>query len=196
MDDTTDGAENAAMILRTVTNGTLEPKIEISSSEINVSNAQVIINDKIKVNGAVYDDFTVVRSGSGNYAANIASNIDDDLANGDRSSFIGFEIQTNTDWAYPALIGSEYNEPGTSNGNKILLQVYDDGVTTFTRNTILEAAEERVVSYRPFKLAGYASTALPTGAQGGDMIAISDEDYKPAYYDGTDWLYVHDNSAV
>lgn len=196
MDDTTDGAENAAMILRTVTNGTLEPKIEISASEINVSNAQVIINDKIKVNGAVYDDFTVVRSGSGNYAANIASDIDDDLADGDRSSFIGFEIQTNTDWAYPGLIGSEYNASGTSNGNKILLQVYDDGVTTFTRNTILEAAEERVVSYRPFKLAGYASTALPTGAQGGDMIAISDEDYKPAYFDGTDWLYVHDNSAV
>jgi len=196
MDDTTDGAENAAMLLRTVTNGTVETKIEIGASEINVNNAQVIINDKIKVNGAIYDDFTVVRAGSGNYAANIASNINANLANGDRSSFIGFEIQTNTDWAYPGLIGSEYNEPGTNNGNKILLQVYDDGVSSFTRNTVFEAAEERVVAYRPFKLAGYASTALPTGAQGGDMIAISDEGYKPAYYDGSDWLYVHDNSAV
>lgn len=191
MDDTTDGAENAAMLLRTVTNGTMQTKIEIGSSQINVNNAQLVINDKMTVNAAGYDDFTVVRPTTNAYALNIAADKGSALADGDRSNFVGFEVRTTTDWAYPGLIGSEYN----STGNKILLQVYDDGVSSFTRNTILEAGEERVAAYRPFKLAGYASTALPTGSA-GDMIAINDNGYKPAYFDGSDWRYVSDDTTV
>lgn len=45
------------------------------------------------------------------------------------------------------------------------------------------------------KLAPYNSGTLPTGGP-GYMICISNNSYRPAYYDGSAWRYVHDNSAV
>jgi hypothetical protein len=45
------------------------------------------------------------------------------------------------------------------------------------------------------KLAGYNSGALPTG-HSGYLIAIENNNYRPAYFDGSDWRYVHDNTTV
>lgn len=45
-------------------------------------------------------------------------------------------------------------------------------------------------------LAPYNSSSLPTVYTPGLLISISSSGYKPAYYDGSTWRYVHDNSAV
>ena len=41
----------------------------------------------------------------------------------------------------------------------------------------------------------HASTAMPNGVPGA-VICISDNGYKPAYYDNNNWKYIHDNSNV
>jgi len=56
--------------------------------------------------------------------------------------------------------------------------------------TPLIVGERRVELQRSLRLNPVSSSSLPTNALGGDMIAISDDDYKPAYYDGTNWRYV------
>lgn len=45
-------------------------------------------------------------------------------------------------------------------------------------------------------LAPYSSSALPTVYTPGMLICISNNSYRPAYWDGSNWRYVHDNSAV
>ena len=45
-------------------------------------------------------------------------------------------------------------------------------------------------------LAPYSSSSLPTTYTPGLLIAISNNGYKPAYWDGSNWRYVHDNSTV
>lgn len=42
---------------------------------------------------------------------------------------------------------------------------------------------------------GYASTALPSGVT-GDIIHITDDANKPAYYNGTNWKYFSDDTDV
>lgn len=42
---------------------------------------------------------------------------------------------------------------------------------------------------------GYASTSLPTGTT-GDIIHITDNNNKPAYYNGTAWKYFSDDTDV
>lgn len=42
---------------------------------------------------------------------------------------------------------------------------------------------------------GYASTSLPTGTT-GDLIHITDDSNKPAYYNGSAWKYISDNTDV
>tara|TARA_B100001057_G_scaffold77287_1_gene72125 strand:- start:2991 stop:3608 length:618 start_codon:yes stop_codon:yes gene_type:complete len=45
-------------------------------------------------------------------------------------------------------------------------------------------------------LAPYNSGSLPTTHTPGLLIAISNNGHKPAYYDGSNWRYVSDNSTV
>lgn len=42
---------------------------------------------------------------------------------------------------------------------------------------------------------GYASTSLPTGTT-GDLIHITDDSNKPAYYNGSAWKYISDDTDV
>ena len=45
-------------------------------------------------------------------------------------------------------------------------------------------------------LAAYHSTSMPTTNTNGLMICVSNNNYRPAYWDGSNWRYVHDNSTV
>lgn len=45
-------------------------------------------------------------------------------------------------------------------------------------------------------LAAFNSQAMPTTYTSGHMVCVQDSNYRPAYYDGSNWRYVHDNSAV
>ena len=45
------------------------------------------------------------------------------------------------------------------------------------------------------ELKAYASTALPTGVNGA-LISISDNNHKPAYYNGSTWKYIADDTDV
>jgi len=48
------------------------------------------------------------------------------------------------------------------------------------------------------KLLGKTIAQLQGGftASNGSMVAVSNSDHKPAYYDGSNWKYVFDNSNV
>jgi hypothetical protein len=45
------------------------------------------------------------------------------------------------------------------------------------------------------ELKAYASGSLPTGVNGA-LISISDNNYKPAYYNGSTWKYIADDTDV
>ena len=48
------------------------------------------------------------------------------------------------------------------------------------------------------KLLGKTIAQLRGGftASAGSMVAVSDNNYRPAYFDSSAWKYVHDNSSV
>ena len=62
--------------------------------------------------------------------------------------------------------------------------------TTITLDPVTE-----VILDAPMKLKSYTAASLPT-ASAGSVASVSDQGYKPAYYDGSDWRYFHDNSTV
>ena len=84
------------------------------------------------------------------------------------------------------LIASSISPPSTLSGTYSITSP-----TTLT----LDPTDE-IINDAPMKLKGYASGSVPGTASAGSMIAISNQGYKPAYYDGSAWRYVHDNSAV
>lgn len=45
-------------------------------------------------------------------------------------------------------------------------------------------------------LATYNANAMPTVYTPGLMVCVKDNSYKPAYWNGSNWRYVHDNSTV
>ena len=64
--------------------------------------------------------------------------------------------------------------------------------TTITLDPVSE-----VILDAPIKLLGKTATQLATfTASAGTMVAVSDNSSKPAYYDGSNWRYVSDNSGV
>ena len=64
--------------------------------------------------------------------------------------------------------------------------------TTITLDPVSE-----VILDAPIKLLGKTAAQLATfTASAGTMVAVSDNSYKPAYYDGSNWRYVSDNGAV
>ena len=77
----------------------------------------------------------------------------------------------------------------------------DGKITVFCQTAgsdqdVIDFTSEKVeVKNVPFKLSAFASGSMPTG-EAGMMVAVSNNNYRPAYYSGSAWLYVHDNSAV
>lgn len=52
------------------------------------------------------------------------------------------------------------------------------------------------ISHVPFQLKAYASGSMPTDVTAGSIVAVSNNNYKPAYYTGSAWKYVADDSSV
>ena len=104
-----------------------------------------------------------------------------------------------------AAAGTEYYTAGAlcdmkaaedhSDGNlgcKIEFGTINTGSTSATTKMTIG---NQVTMNSLLELQAYASGSLPTGVNGA-IISISDNSYKPAYYDGSDWKYIADDSAV
>lgn len=69
--------------------------------------------------------------------------------------------------------------------------------TTGTLATVATTGDYDDLTNKPAlnRTTGYASTSLPTGTT-GDIIHITDDSNKPAYYNGTAWKYFSDDTDV
>ena len=77
-------------------------------------------------------------------------------------------------------------------GCKMLFETINTGSSSITTKMTIG---NQVTMNSLLELKAYASTALPTGVNGA-IIAISNNSYKPAYYNGSSWRYIADDSAV
>lgn len=86
----------------------------------------------------------------------------------------------------------------------VRVKVIDDGSNqatvsgTITNKYSFFSDNAKYVNYNAggFTPGAFASTSLPTDLPEGTIISISDNSYKPAYYDGSDWRYVGTDGTV
>jgi len=72
----------------------------------------------------------------------------------------------------------------------------DDVTLTATNGDVVLQAPSGQITFETLAvLKDYASTALPTGVNGA-IISINDNNYKPAYYNGSTWKYIADDTDV
>lgn len=87
----------------------------------------------------------------------------------------------------------DFNHQGTLTG---VFAVYGDDAQTATGNRPFTINLDGVNEGCEVGLAPYNSSQVPTTHTPGLLIAIADNNYRPAYWDGSNWRYVHDNSTV
>ena len=86
-----------------------------------------------------------------------------------------------------ALESSSMNAPSSLSGTYSITSP-----TTITLNPTSE-----IINLAPMKLLGKTATQLGSFvASSGSMVAVSDQGYKPAYYDGSNWKYIHNDANV
>jgi len=85
-------------------------------------------------------------------------------------------------------------ETGSINAPSTLSGTY----TISSPTTITLSPTSEIINAAPMKLLGKTIAQLRGGftASNGSMVAVSDSGHKPAYYDGSNWKYVFDNSNV
>jgi len=89
------------------------------------------------------------------------------------------------------LSASEDHSASARGGKWEFITTTSGGTTKNAKMTI----GDHVTMNNLLELQAYASGSLPTGVNGA-IISISDNSYKPAYYNGSSWRYVADDSAV
>ncbi len=85
-------------------------------------------------------------------------------------------------------------ETGSINAPSTLSGTY----TISSPTTITLSPTSEIINAAPMKLLGKTIAQLRGGftASAGSMVAVSDNSYRPAYFDSSAWKYVHDNSSV
>ena len=85
-------------------------------------------------------------------------------------------------------------ETGSINAPSSLSGTY----TISSPTTITLSPTSEIINAAPMKLLGKTIAQLRGGftASAGSMVAVSDNSYRPAYFDSSAWKYVHDNSSV
>ena len=85
-------------------------------------------------------------------------------------------------------------ETGSINAPSTLSGTY----TISSPTTITLSPTSEIINAAPMKLLGKTIAQLQGGftASNGSMVAVSNSGHKPAYYDGSNWKYVFDNSNV
>jgi hypothetical protein len=90
------------------------------------------------------------------------------------------------------ILTASENHSGTARGGKWEFQTTSTGTTSSTTKL---AIGDHVTLQSLLELDSYASGSLPTGVNGA-LISISDNNYKPAYYNGSTWKYIADDTDV
>lgn len=85
-----------------------------------------------------------------------------------------------------------------SNGNVVSYYNHTIGDIFIEQNRIGTLSSEPIELKTPIILRRYTKNLLPqlSHAYAGSVVSIEDENFKPAYYDGTDWRYFRDDEVV
>ena len=85
-----------------------------------------------------------------------------------------------------------------SNGNVVSYYNHTIGDIFIEKNSIETLSREPIELKEPIVLRRYTKNLLPqlSHAYAGSVVSIEDENFKPAYYDGTDWRYFRDDEVV
>jgi len=141
-------------------------------------------------------------AGDGNSLGNISGTGDTLSSSGSTINFddpvqISIAGSTGTDIGNIARFGQssnlDFNHQGSLTG---VFAVYGDDAQTATGGRPFTINLDGVHEGCEVGLATYNSSQVPTTYTPGLLISITDNGYKPAYYDGSNWRYVHDNSTV
>ena len=90
------------------------------------------------------------------------------------------------------ILQANEDHSASARGGKWLFLSTSTGSTT---QTVKFEVGDHVTLQSLLELKSYASTALPSGVDGA-LISISDNNYKPAYYNGSTWKYIGDDTDV
>ena len=90
------------------------------------------------------------------------------------------------------ILQANEDHSASARGGKWLFLTTSTGSTT---QTVKFEVGDHVTLQSLLELKSYASTALPSGVDGA-LISISDNNYKPAYYNGSTWKYIGDDTDV
>ena len=90
------------------------------------------------------------------------------------------------------ILQANEDHSASARGGKWLFLTTSTGSTT---QTVKFEVGDHVTLQSLLELKSYASTALPTGVNGA-LISISDNNHKPAYYNGSAWKYIGDDTDV
>jgi hypothetical protein len=100
---------------------------------------------------------------------------------------------------YNQVAGIEYRSSeahsASAQGGKIEFYTMPNGTNSYGGQTKKMTIDEHVTMDNLLELKAYASGSLPTGVNGA-LISISDNNYKPAYYNGSTWKYIADDTDV
>jgi hypothetical protein len=135
--------------------------------------------------------------------ANANGDIEVSISNTGTSASIFTSFQVSSTGATGTDIGNymrvnssqiDFNHQGSMNGATFC--VYGDDAQSATGSRPFCINLDGTHEGCEIGLAPYSSSALPTVYTPGMLICISNNSYRPAYWDGSNWRYVHDNSAV
>lgn len=85
-----------------------------------------------------------------------------------------------------------------SNGNVVSYYNHTIGDIFIEKNIIGTLSREPIKLREPVVLRRYTKNELPklSHEYAGSVVSIDDENFKPAYYDGTDWRYFSNDEIV
>ena len=147
-----------------------------------------------------FDGATITADANGDITV---SNLAGGIGSTSQSVFTSFQVQstgaTGTDLGNYFRVNSgqiDFNHQGNAFNSGAKFAVYGSGAQTSTSKRPFTINLDGTNEGCEVGLAPYNSSYLPTVYTPGLLISISSSGYKPAYYDGSTWRYVHDNSAV
>lgn len=137
--------------------------------------------------------------------ANANGDIEVDISSSSSSQSVFTSFQVSTTGSTGTDVGNlfrvnnsqiDFNHQGNAYNSGSKFAVYGSGAQTSTAVKPFTINLDGNHEGCEVRLAPYNSSYLPTVYTPGLLISISSSGYKPAYYDGSDWRYVHDNSTV
>jgi len=113
-------------------------------------------------------------------------------ANGDGANQVWSYVDSTGGYDYG---GMRFGYSTTGNHNFLVFTSADTSNAFGSANVVINADTDRITTSGVVSMRQATSGAMPTGAA-GDLCIVSNNSYKLAYYNGSSWRYVADDTAV